>query len=244
MADTQTLSLAAQTTPADYVLAATQQLTLGAIHAHFDGSGAGGSYVPTLDIISDSGHTVLSVPQDTTIAAGSNAESSWAPFLKTVAAGAGPGPTKIVVSRLMGVSGVQSIPSGVVTKVKQSSFTQTSTTMWTMPGAGNPMGITYTRPFAGNAFFFWANFDWASFAGDRYAEVVFSSVATFGGDFRSRDRASGTPTGDTQFASGFIVDEDNAVGTIDIQVFQASGVNQNLNTCSFGFACPNDWGLN
>lgn len=92
MADTQVLPTGTLTAPGDYVLPAAQVLTIGAVFAHFDGTGAGGSFVPTLDIISDSGHTILSVPQDTTIAAGSSAEASWAPFLKAAAAGAGAAP--------------------------------------------------------------------------------------------------------------------------------------------------------
>lgn len=72
-----------QSTPGDYVLSQAQSFTIGAVYALYDGSGAAGSYVPTLEIVSDSGHKVLTVPQDTTITAGSNAEATWAPFLGT-----------------------------------------------------------------------------------------------------------------------------------------------------------------
>lgn len=86
MANTQILPTGVQNAPGDWVLPNTQIATIGAIFAHFNGAGAAGAYVPTVDIISDSGHTVISVVQDSTIAAGSSAEASWAPFLKSAAA--------------------------------------------------------------------------------------------------------------------------------------------------------------
>lgn len=88
MADTQILPGGVTAAPQDYTVADAQVVTIGALHAHYDGSGAAGSYVPTVDVISDSAHRVISVPHDTTIAAGTSAEASWAPFLRTAAAAA------------------------------------------------------------------------------------------------------------------------------------------------------------
>ncbi|PYO44589.1 MAG: hypothetical protein DMD33_02625 [Gemmatimonadetes bacterium] len=88
MADTQILAQQVQATPGDYTPPAGQVITIGAVFAHYDGTGAAGSYVPTLDIISDAGKTILSVVQDSTVAAGTSVEASWAPFLRTAAAAA------------------------------------------------------------------------------------------------------------------------------------------------------------
>ena len=83
MADTQILAQQVQATPGDYSPPAGQVITIGAVFAHYDGTAAAGSYVPTLDIISDAGKTILSVVQDSTVAAGTSVEASWAPFLST-----------------------------------------------------------------------------------------------------------------------------------------------------------------
>ena len=48
-----------QATPGDYSPPAGQVITIGAVFAHYDGTGAAGSYVPTLDIVSDAGKTIL-----------------------------------------------------------------------------------------------------------------------------------------------------------------------------------------
>ncbi len=91
MADTQIAPLGTVTAPADYTIPNAQEITLAAMFAHFDGSAAGTSWVPTLQIISDSGHTILEVPQDASVAAGSSVEASWAPFLRRATAAASGG---------------------------------------------------------------------------------------------------------------------------------------------------------
>jgi hypothetical protein len=58
-----------------------------AINATFDGTGAAGSFVPTVEIISDGGVVIARVPCQTTVAAGGSAECTFAPFLRADSGG-------------------------------------------------------------------------------------------------------------------------------------------------------------
>lgn len=78
MADTQILPTGTLNAPGDYVIPNAQTLTLETVFAHFDGSGASTPWVPTLEIRSDSGHTVALVPMDVAIAGGSSCDATWA----------------------------------------------------------------------------------------------------------------------------------------------------------------------
>lgn len=76
--------------PATWTLPPSLQLIVQSVYASYDGSGAAGSYIPTLEVISDAGDKVVSVPQDASVAAGSSVEATWAPFLRSATAGATP----------------------------------------------------------------------------------------------------------------------------------------------------------
>lgn len=82
----QYVPLGQSNAPAGWVLPDTLDLVLETVFAHFDGSGAGGSYLPTLQILSDSGHTIAEIPMDASVAAGASVEATWAPFLRGAAA--------------------------------------------------------------------------------------------------------------------------------------------------------------
>lgn len=74
--------------PADWNIPSNIVLSPSVVFAHFDGTSATGSFVPTLQILSDSGHVVAEIPQDVTVAAGASCEATWAPFLRTQSAAA------------------------------------------------------------------------------------------------------------------------------------------------------------
>lgn len=82
MADSQFNPLGSVTAPADWTLPASLNLLLKNVYASFDGTGAGGSFVPCLQIVSDSGHTVGTYPCATTVAAGASADVTWFPRVK------------------------------------------------------------------------------------------------------------------------------------------------------------------
>lgn len=77
MADTQINPLGTANAPADWVLPDTALVTIGAVFAHFDGNGSSGPFVPTLQIISDSGHTVGSFPVGLAVPTDGVADVSW-----------------------------------------------------------------------------------------------------------------------------------------------------------------------
>jgi Concanavalin A-like lectin/glucanases superfamily len=68
--------------PLDYVVPGAQLIELVALNAVFDGSGAAAAFLPAVEIISDSGHTVSRSIVDTQVAAGGSAEVTFAPFLR------------------------------------------------------------------------------------------------------------------------------------------------------------------
>src|SRR5437016_5592077 len=88
MPDAQFLAAGTQAAPLDYTLPGAQELLLKACFAHYDGSGAAGAYLPTLQILGPAGDTVAEIPMDSSVATGSSVEATWAPFLK----GAAPSP--------------------------------------------------------------------------------------------------------------------------------------------------------
>jgi hypothetical protein len=77
----QFIPLGNESAPAGWTLPPSLTLTPQAIFANFDGTGAAGSFIPTLKIVSDSGHTVASIPQSGSVAAGASVEATWGPFL-------------------------------------------------------------------------------------------------------------------------------------------------------------------
>jgi hypothetical protein len=87
--DKQIHPIGVEPAPADYKIPDSVELLLKGAYASFDGSGAGGSFVPLLRIISDAGSTSLEAPADVTIAAGASADVSWFPRVAAAAASSG-----------------------------------------------------------------------------------------------------------------------------------------------------------
>ena len=70
-----------QTAGVGYTVPGGQAIQPLAVNATIDGSGAGGAFEPTLEIVSDSGHIVARCPAPQ-VAAGGSAEVSWFPGVK------------------------------------------------------------------------------------------------------------------------------------------------------------------
>lgn len=77
MADTQILPTGTLTAPGDYTIPNAQTLTLETVFAHFNGGSATVPWIPTLEIRSDSGHTVAIIPMDSPVAAGASCDATW-----------------------------------------------------------------------------------------------------------------------------------------------------------------------
>lgn len=84
--DIQRLVTGTAPAPADFTIPGNGQIRPKAINAVFDGTGAAGNYCPTLEIISDAGVVVARMAANS-VAAGSSAEVTWAPFLGARGAG-------------------------------------------------------------------------------------------------------------------------------------------------------------
>lgn len=62
-----------------YTVPDSQEIFVKAVRASFDGTSAAGSYVPTLQIVTDAGIVVAECPAGGTLAAGVSADVSWFP---------------------------------------------------------------------------------------------------------------------------------------------------------------------
>lgn len=78
-------------TPVSYTVPNAAEIVVKAVNATFDGSGAAGTFAPTVEIVSDGGVVVARVPCQTSVAAGGSAEVTFAPFLRGDAGGGGGG---------------------------------------------------------------------------------------------------------------------------------------------------------
>ncbi|HVE35374.1 MAG TPA: hypothetical protein VNC18_17545 [Gemmatimonadaceae bacterium] len=69
--------------PASYRLPPGLEVVLSTVYARYDGSGASGDFVPTLDAVSQSGQLMARVAMGQTIPQGSSARTTWAPDLQS-----------------------------------------------------------------------------------------------------------------------------------------------------------------
>lgn len=86
MADTQYKPLGTESTPADWVVPGALDLLLKSIYAEYDGTSAGSSYVPTVELLDDAGRTVGAWPYSSSVAAGASADVTWFPGVVAAAA--------------------------------------------------------------------------------------------------------------------------------------------------------------
>ena len=81
MADLQILATGVAAAPSDVVIPDSAEIQPKSVRATFDGSGAGGAFLPTLVLVSDAGHEAWRIPTAVPVEAGGSAEVTWAPFL-------------------------------------------------------------------------------------------------------------------------------------------------------------------
>lgn len=101
------------TLPATYVVPASSEILVSSIFARFDGAAAGGEFVPTLDVLSQSGTLMARVAVTQTLQAGDSARVTWAPFLRRQIRN--PGAPTAHVDRLD--TSAQSIPNNTFTTI-------------------------------------------------------------------------------------------------------------------------------
>lgn len=80
MADVAIVSRATVAAPKDYTLAAGEELALKAVRASVDGSGAGGSFLPALQLVAPDGTVMWTACDPANVfAAGASADVTWFP---------------------------------------------------------------------------------------------------------------------------------------------------------------------
>ena len=80
MPDQSILDTSVHTAPKGYQVTGAQQILIKSVTASFDGTGAGGSWVPALQILDPSGFVTGTYVCGTTKAAGESADVSWFPW--------------------------------------------------------------------------------------------------------------------------------------------------------------------
>lgn len=80
MADTQILASGSASVPESYTVPAGQEIVLKTVSGQFDGTGAAGAWVPTLEIDNGSAAGPWIYPLNTSIASGGTADVTWGPF--------------------------------------------------------------------------------------------------------------------------------------------------------------------
>lgn len=115
--DRQITGLGELAAPGDWQLQPSLVFVPKAVNATFDGSGAGGDFLPALQIVSDSGAVISTVPVGSTVTAGDTAEVTWAPFLENASGGACGGKidATVTVGSTCGVHSVGQPPGTVLT---------------------------------------------------------------------------------------------------------------------------------
>jgi hypothetical protein len=91
MADISILDKAATSVPKQYKIAGAQEIVLKGVTASFNGSGAGGSWVPAVKVIDPSGFVVGTYTLGASLAAGVSADVSWFPGVGTNTGAGGSG---------------------------------------------------------------------------------------------------------------------------------------------------------
>lgn len=92
MADVQIRAVGPSAAPLDYVVPGAHEIDISMLSAHFDGSAASVSWLPTIEILSSGGTSCGIIPMDSPVAAGASVEATWGPFSAgkgAAAAGAG-----------------------------------------------------------------------------------------------------------------------------------------------------------
>jgi len=83
VADVQILRAASGAVPSSYTLPDAAELRLKAVYAELDGSGAAGTFLPCVTLLSDSGDVIgRAVDQAVSVAAGGSADVTWFPRVR------------------------------------------------------------------------------------------------------------------------------------------------------------------
>jgi hypothetical protein len=237
--DRQFQPLGVASCPARWVLPPSLEIIPKSVYAVFDGSGASGDFLPTLQITSDSGRVISEVPVGSAVTAGDSVPVTWAPFLRGATAGAdvdlhtadcswtgvslqGAGPSLVLVS------GVPRQLGFVTTHCSEN------------PGVAFPVPQATVPTFADASFLFYYTFEivvvWPSFAGYRSMDVQLTNAGGPVDGWLTPHHVYGstTPDDDVQVIVGQVGPAFAYQGpfTVVINLQQNSGVNQIMGDAS------------
>lgn len=110
MSDVSIVNTTVTSTPKDYKVPGSQELLVKAVRASIDGSAAGSSFLPALQLLDPAGNVMwTAVDTGTTVAAGGSADVSWFPGVKK---GATSSTSTGGLPWCLGVNDNTSLPSG------------------------------------------------------------------------------------------------------------------------------------
>ncbi len=206
----------------------TVTLTPKQIHVDYVDNGASGDWLPCVTFISDAGVVLgRAVDQAVKVTAGSDASVTWFPGIKNAGAGftsASLNQSLLLIAR----HGNQAITSGVVTPI---TFTTGTSAPGYSPGLfGNTPGVANPVTFAnfGTAAMT-LTVRWPAASFDRYIELAIANPTDANDTYSPRARSQISPDGDVMTLSAIITGGPVAPDTtVTANVFQASGVNQNI----------------
>ena len=221
--DVQILATGADPVPLDYVVKDTVVLQPKMIQALFTDNGAGADWLPAVVFISDSGHVLgRAVDQAVKVTAGDNAEVSWFPGVKH----GGATPTASLAQSFVDqATGAFTVPSGALTSITFSTFTQAQGfNPGTFATGGLPSSTLTFVSF--QTVVSMLTVDWPAGAYDRYIQLTVANppIAQYTKD--PRLRGSLTPDSDRQTLTAIVEGGTTGPTTVTAQAFQASGVNQ------------------
>lgn len=135
MADVTIAATGSTSAPLSYTVAGAQEIIIRSLFASFDGTGAAGAFLPCVQVVSPAGQVVIEAITDASVAAGSSADVTFAPFLKGAAAAstAGAGLPNAVMKK----SNTQTINGNSITQVTldSSTFATTDSSIFTASGS-------------------------------------------------------------------------------------------------------------
>lgn len=153
MADEALLAAGVVEAPFNYTIPGAQEIILKSVAASFDGTGAAGSFIPTLQFVAPNG-TILASCNAPMLAAGASADVSWFPWCGLGAeTPAPPVPTLIAWYDFSNASSITLDGSGNISAIADLSgngHTATQATAAQRPGQGTVNGLT-TGVFAASA---------------------------------------------------------------------------------------------
>src|SRR5882724_5136327 len=222
-----------ETAPKEYTVPGAQEILLKCVRATFDGAGAGGDFLPTLEIVSPAGQVSGTFTADSAVAAGASAAVSWFPGVKAAKASGAAG----IQAQLLQAHGAAFFPNGggpvviadsTVAELGWTSIFRTTPPTcldWMDIGGGSAERVTVAAGGALNSPFdvtYTIQVNWPSFTGLRYVEVAPDNGDPFCA-VPQRIAGHTTPDDDVQVLTGTFSEQTGALTGMVVRCFQQSG---------------------